>query len=141
MNELIDQSVVQQRFRSWLLGSFSALALLLAVLGIYAVMSHMVGQRTREIGIRMALGASRKEILKLILGQTSQLALIGICIGVAGALLLTRIMRSLLFSVSATDPLSFAMMCALLAFVALLAGYVPATRATKVDPMVALRYE
>jgi len=141
MNELIDQSVVQQRFRSWLLGSFSALALLLAALGIYAVMSHMVGQRTREIGIRMALGASRKEILKLILGQTSQLALIGICIGVAGALLLTRIMRSLLFSVSATDPLSFAMMCALLAFVALLAGYVPATRATKVDPMVALRYE
>jgi putative ABC transport system permease protein len=141
MNELIDQSVVQQRFRTWLLGAFSALALLLAAVGIYAVISHMVGQRTREIGIRIALGASRKEILKLILGQASQLALVGICVGVTGALLLTRIVRSLLFSVSATDPLSFAMMCALLAFVALLAGYVPATRATRVDPMVALRYE
>jgi len=141
MNELIDQSVVHQRFRAWLLGAFSALALLLAAVGIYAVISHMVGQRTREIGIRMALGATRKEILQLILGQASWLALIGICIGVAGALLLTRILRSLLFSVSATDPLSFALMCALLALIALLAGYVPAIRATKVNPIVALRYE
>ena len=141
MNELIDQSVVQQRFRTWLFGAFSALALLLAAVGIYALISHMVGERTREIGIRMALGATRKEILKLILGQASQLALIGICLGVTGALLLTRIMRSLLFSVSPTDPLSFALMCALLALIALLAGYVPAIRATRVDPMVALRYE
>jgi len=101
----------------------------------------MVGQRTREIGIRMALGATRKEILRLILGQASRLALLGIAIGVAGALGLTRIMRSLLFSVSATDPLSFAMMCALLALIALLAGYIPAIRATRVDPIVALRHE
>ena len=141
MNELIDQSVVQQRFRTWLLGAFSALALLLAALGIYGVISHMAGQRTREIGIRMALGATRKDILKLILGQASQLALIGIAAGLAGSFLLTRIMRSLLFSVSATDPLSFTIMSILLALVAVLAGYVPATKAAKVDPMVALRYE
>lgn len=141
MNELIDQSVVPQRFRTWLLGAFSVLALLLAAVGIYAVISQMVGQRTREIGVRMALGATRKEILGLILRQASQLALIGIAIGVVGALLLTRIMRSLLFSVSTTDPMSFAIMCALLAFIALLAGYIPATRATRVDPIVALRYE
>jgi putative ABC transport system permease protein len=141
MNELVDQSVAQQRFRTWLLGAFSALALFLAAIGIYAVISHMAGERTREIGIRMALGASRTEILKLILSQASQLALIGITVGVGGALLITRIMRSLLFSVSATDPLSFAIMCLLLGLVALLAGYLPAIRATKVDPMVALRYE
>jgi putative ABC transport system permease protein len=141
MNELIDESVVQQRFRTWLLGVFSALALLLAAVGIYAVISHMVGERTREIGIRMALGATRKEILKLILGQASQLAVIGIFTGIAGALLLTRVMRSLLFSVSTTDPLSFALMCTLLAVIALVAGYVPAIRATRVDPIVALRYE
>jgi len=141
MNELIDESVVQQRFRTWLLGAFSGLALFLAAIGIYAVISHMASERTREIGIRMALGASRTEIFKLILGQASQLALIGIAVGLAGALLITRIMRSLLFSVSATDPLSFTIMCVLLGFVALLAGYVPATRATRVDPIVALRYE
>jgi predicted permease len=141
MNELIDHSVGEQRFRTWLLGAFSALALLLAAIGIYAVTSHMAGQRTREIGIRMALGASRKEILKLILGEAGFLALIGIGSGIVGALFLTRVMRSLLFSVSTTDSLSFAMMCVLLAFVALVAACVPAIRATKVDPMVALRYE
>jgi putative ABC transport system permease protein len=141
MNDLIDHSVGEQRFRTWLLGTFSALALVLAAIGIYAVISHMAYQRTHEIGIRMALGAGRQEILKLILGQAGFLALIGIAVGVLGALSLTRVMRTLLFSVSTTDSLSFVIMCVLLAFVALIAAYIPAIRATRVDPMVALRNE
>jgi putative ABC transport system permease protein len=141
MNDLIDHSVREQSFRTWLLGTFSALALVLAGIGIYAVISHMASQRTHEIGIRMALGAGRQEILKLILGQAGFLALIGIAVGVLGALALTRAMRTLLFSVSTTDSLSFVIMCALLAVVALIAAYIPAIRATRVDPMVALRSE
>jgi len=141
MNELIDRSVGEQRFRTLLLSAFSALALLLAAIGIYAVISQMASQRTREIGIRMALGATRLEIFKLILGQAGFLALIGIGFGVMGALLLTRVMRSLLFSVSTTDSLSFVVMCALLALVALIAAYVPGIRAMRIDPMVALRHE
>ena len=141
MNDLIDHSVGEQRFRTWLLGAFSGLALILAGIGIYAVISHMASQRTREIGIRMALGAGRGEILKMILGQAGFLALIGIGVGVLGALFLTRLMRSLLFAVSTTDSVSFVVMCAVLALVALIAAYVPALRATRVDPMVALRNE
>jgi putative ABC transport system permease protein len=141
MNDLISRSIGEQRFRTLLLGTFSALALVLAGIGIYAVISHMASQRTREIGIRMALGAGRQQILKLILRQAGLLALIGIAVGVLGALLLTRVMRSLLFAVSATDAFSFVSMCGLLAFVALLAAYVPAIRATRVDPMLALRNE
>jgi putative ABC transport system permease protein len=141
MNDLIDRSVGEQRFRTLLLGTFSALALVLAGIGIFAVISHMASQRTREIGIRMALGAGRGEIMKLILRQAGVLALVGIAIGVVGAVFLTRVMRSLLFSVSATDALSFVSMCALLALVALLAASIPAIRATRVDPMLALRNE
>ena len=141
MNDLLDRSVGEQRFRTWLLGAFSGLALVLAGIGIYAVISHMTYQRTREIGIRMALGAGRGKILQMILGQAGFLAMIGIAIGILGALFLTRLLRSLLFAVSTTDSLSFAITCAVLAMGALVAAYIPALRATRVDPMVALRNE
>lgn len=141
MNELLGESVGQQRFRTLLLGSFAGFALLLACFGVYAVMSYTVGQRTREIGIRMALGARRSEIVRLVLGQALMLCGIGMIVGVVAALLLTRTLRSLLFAVTPNDPVSFAVAVILMASVAVLASYVPARRATKVDPMVALRYE
>jgi len=141
MDQLLDASVAEQRFRTWLLGSFAGLALLLASVGIYAVMSYSVGQQIGEFGLRMALGARPQDILRLVLNQTARLAAIGLLIGIAGALALARTMSSLLFSVSASDPLSFLMACLILVSVALLAGVVPARRASKVNPLVALRYE
>jgi len=141
MVQLLDESVSEQRFRTWLLGSFAALALLLASVGIYAVMSYSVGQQIGEFGLRMALGARPQDVLRLVLYQTARLAAIGLLIGIAGALALARTMSSLLFSVSASDPLSFLMACLILVSVALLAGVIPAIRASKVNPLVALRYE
>jgi predicted permease len=141
MEEIVSNSVGRQRFSTMLLGIFAALALVLASVGIYGVMSYSVAQRTREIGIRMALGAQRNDVLKMMVKQGLQLVGIGVVIGLAAAFALTRVMSSLLFGVSATDPLTFISISAVLLVVALLASYVPAMRAMKVDPMEALRYQ
>ncbi len=140
-DEIISKSLAAQRFSMILFGAFAGLALLLASVGIYGVISYVVGQRTHEIGIRMALGAERLHILRLILGRGGVLALAGVALGLASALALTRLMASLLYEVRATDPLTFAGVAMLLIIVAIVACYIPAQRATKVDPMVALRYE
>jgi putative ABC transport system permease protein len=139
--EHIGMSLYPARIAATLLTSFGVLALILSAIGIYGVVSYSVAQRTREIGIRMALGAQAADVLKLIAGRGMVLALVGISIGIAVAYLLTRFMASLLYGVSATDPVTFAVITGLLMLVVLLACYVPARRATKVDPMVALRHE
>jgi predicted permease len=140
-DEIISKSLAAQQFSMIVLGAFAALALLLAGIGIYGVISYVVGQRTHEIGIRMALGAKRLHILQLILKRGSLLALAGVGLGLASALALTRLMASLLYGVGTTDPLTFGGVTMLLILVALAACYIPAQRATKVDPLVALRYE
>ncbi|HEV2402141.1 MAG TPA: ABC transporter permease [Candidatus Sulfotelmatobacter sp.] len=141
MDQGIAQTNAQPRFQALLLGIFGALGLLLAVVGIYGVISYSVTQRTHEIGIRMALGAAPTQVMRLILAHGLKLALLGVAIGIAAALALTRLMSSLLFGISATDPLTFAAVTVLLLAVAIAACYIPARRAMRVDPMVALRYE
>ena len=141
MEELLSVSLAQQRFNMFLLGLFAALALILAAVGIYGAMSYSATQRTHEIGIRTALGAQRRDVLCLAMNDGAKIALFGITIGIAGALALTRLMASLLFEVKPTDPVTFAAVAILLAFVTLVACYIPARRAMRVDPMVALRYE
>ncbi len=141
MDSLVADSVASQRFTMILLVVFAVLALCLATVGIYGVISYVVGQRGREIGIRMAMGAQPRDILRLILGRGGKLAAFGVAVGLAAALGLTRLMASLLYGVGATDPLTFGGVAVLLTLVALAACYVPARRATKVDPIEALRYE
>ena len=139
--EQADQTLRMERLFARLLTFFGLLALLLAGIGLYGVMAYSVAQRTQEIGIRLALGAQGWDVLRLVIGQGMILALIGVAIGIGGAIGLTRLMKTLLYGVSATDPLTFVVIALVLTTVALLACWIPARRAAKVDPMIALRCE
>jgi putative ABC transport system permease protein len=141
MAEQMTESVAPSRFRTTLVGIFAAIGLLLAAIGIYGVMAYAVSERTHEIGVRAALGAERRHLLRLVLGEAVGLTAAGIAAGLAGSLLTTRLIRALLFHVEPTDPATFAAISVLLAVTALVASYVPARRAMRVDPMIALRYE
>jgi predicted lysophospholipase L1 biosynthesis ABC-type transport system permease subunit len=141
MREFLATAVAARRFNLELIGVFAVTALLLAAAGLYAVIAYLVSQRTREIGIRLALGATPRHILRLLMGQGMKLTLIGVVLGFAGAIAVTRLMRSLLFAVAPTDIMTFTISAVILIVVALMACFIPARRATKVDPLIALRYE
>jgi len=137
----LDLSLFPSRVAAWTLGGFGLLALLLAAIGIYGVVSYSVAQRTREIGVRMALGAKEKDVLGLVLGQGVWVIAIGLIVGLMLSVAATRVIAGFLYGVGATDPLTFAGVPLVLGFVALVASYIPARRAAKVDPLRALRYE
>ena len=141
MGSIVDEELARTRFSMFLLGVFAGIALLLAAIGIYGVMAYSVSQRTREIGIRIALGASGSNVLRLVGSHGLVLATVGIGLGVGGALALTRFMKALLFGVSPADPATLITVCGLLGFITLGACYIPARRATKVEPVEALRHE
>jgi putative ABC transport system permease protein len=141
MTQVIARSVAEPRFRTWLLGAFAAAGLTLTLVGIYGVVSYMANQRTREIGIRVALGAQRGNVLQLVLGQGVRLTIVGAIVGVLGSLALTRLLKSELFGIKPTDPATLLAAAVLMLLVALAACYLPARRATHVDPLVALRHE
>jgi putative ABC transport system permease protein len=141
MDDILAASVATRRISMLLLSGFAGLALLLAALGVYGLISYSIAQRTHEIGLRMALGATGRDVLKLVLRQGMSLVLVGVTLGLASAFALTRVMSSLLYEVSASDPVTFIGVALLLIAVALVACLIPARRAMKVDPMVALHYE
>jgi putative ABC transport system permease protein len=141
MDEIVSDSLAARRFSMVLLGVFAGLALVMACVGVYGVVSYINSQRTHEIGIRMALGADRMAVLRMVLGEGVKMSLVGVAIGLVAAFGLTRLMANMLFGVSTHDPLSFAAVAGLLVLVALAACSIPARRATKTDPLVALRYE
>ena len=141
MGDIRAESVAPERLNLTLLSLFAGIALVLAIVGIYGVMSYAVTQRTREIGIRMAIGASRTDVFKMILGQGMKLTLLGVGIGLLGAFALTRLMATMLFGVEPTDATTFGSIAVLLITIALLACYLPGRRATKVEPTISLRYE
>jgi putative ABC transport system permease protein len=141
MEEVLDREVFQRRAQTLLLSIFAAVSLLLASIGIYGVLAYLVSQRTQEIGIRMALGAGPRDVLLAVAGQGMVLSIVGTALGAAGALALTRVVSTLLFGIGASDPATFVMVSVLLLLVALAACYVPARRAMKIDPILALREE
>ncbi|HEV2764952.1 MAG TPA: FtsX-like permease family protein, partial [Pyrinomonadaceae bacterium] len=141
MEQLVSDTLRERRFGVALLGTFALLALLLAAVGLYGLISFSTSRRAHEIGVRMALGAQAGDILKMIVGEGLLLAAAGVALGAAGAFALTRFMAGMLFGVTATDPPTYVAISALLVLIALLASYLPARRATRVDPMSALRYE
>jgi putative ABC transport system permease protein len=141
MDERLSDSVAMRRFQMLLLGVFAAVAFIIAAVGIYGVISYAVNQRTQEIGIRMALGAQAGDVLRMVIWRGMSLALAGVGLGLAAAFGLTRVIKNLLFEVSATDPATFALIALLLLGVAFIASYIPARQATKVDPLIALRSE
>jgi len=141
MRQLISSSVAQRRFTLLLVGVFALVALFMTAIGIYGVISYSVAQRRQEIGIRMALGAQRYEVIQLALGQGFRLVLLGLALGIGGAFALTRALQRLLFQTNTSDPLTFALVCVTLGVAATIACWLPAWRAAKVDPMVALRQE
>jgi len=141
MREVLDGSLASRRFNMTLLALFAVMAVLLAAVGLYGVLAYMVTQRTHEIGVRMALGAQKRDVLRLVVGRGMALTLGGVLLGILGALALTRVLSTLLVGVAVTDPWTFAAVASLLGVVSFLACYIPARRAARVDPMVALRYE
>jgi putative ABC transport system permease protein len=141
MDQLLANSVAQPRLNLTLLVSFAAIALVLAAVGIYGVMAYTVTQRTHEIGIRMAMGAQSEDVLKQVLREGAQLAAVGLALGLVGSLAASRLIATLLFGVKPTDPLTLGSVVVILAIVALAACYIPARRATRVDPLTALRYQ
>jgi putative ABC transport system permease protein len=141
MEEIVSRSISTQRLTMFLLSVFSALALILSAVGIYGVISYLTGQRTHEIGVRVALGASSSDVLRMVLGQGLKITLIGVGIGLAAAFGLTRLITTMIYGVGTTDPITFTSVAILLSGVALFACYIPARRAMRVDPIVALRYE
>jgi putative ABC transport system permease protein len=141
LEQLVAASISQPRFTMWLLIVFAFMALILAAVGVYGVMSYAVSQRTHEIGIRIALGGQQREVLRLVLGRALRLILTGVAIGLTAAVALHRLLASQFYGISSTDPFTFLGVSLLLAGVALVASYIPARRAAKVDPVVALRYE
>ena len=141
MDEVVDQTVSRPRFNLVLLGVFAAVSLLLAEIGIYGILANAVRMRTQEIGIRMALGASRRDVVRLVVGQGMRMAILGVSLGLAGALAATRLLGGMLYQVRPLDSLTFAVVSIGLLAVATLASYLPARNASRVDPMIALRHE